>query len=73
LSIGLYGIYDYIWKDNKRNTYRGLGRISTMAYGWSWFTDSSFIADYIFDMIIDSLWLYPVLAFVGIGIIYWFS
>jgi len=34
-----------------------------MALGWSWFTDNSFMADYILRMIADSIFLIPTLGF----------
>jgi hypothetical protein len=43
-----------------------VGRISTMAFSWSWFTDSSFIADYIFDMILDSWIFYLIILVFGV-------
>ena len=36
-----------------------------MAFGWSWFTDSSFIADYIFDMILESALFYIIIVILG--------
>ena len=41
--------------------------------GFTWAGQAGFIADYILLMIVDSLWLYPIMGLVGIAIIYWFS
>jgi len=41
-----------------------VGRISTMAFSWSWFTDNSFVPDYTICMI-DS-WLFYLLV-LGFG------
>ena len=37
-----------------------------MAFGWSWFIDSSFIADYIFGMILDSWIFYLIILVFGV-------
>ena len=36
-----------------------------MAFGWSWFINNGFIADYIFGMILESLWFYIFLFIAG--------
>ena len=36
-----------------------------MALDWSWFTDSSFIADYIFGMILESALFYIIIVVLG--------
>jgi len=45
---------------------RRLGCISNMALDCSWFTDSGFIADYIFDMILDSWIFYLIILVFGV-------
>jgi len=34
-----------------------------MAFSWSWFTDNSFVSDYTICMIVDSIFLIPILGF----------
>ena len=39
-----------------------MGRIPTMAFGWSWFTDNSFVSDYTICMIeiFQIFWAAPI-------------
>ena len=41
-----------------------------MAFSWSWLTDNSFIADYIFGMILESIWFYVIILILGFVWIY---
>ena len=51
--------------ENERNTYRGLGRISSMAYGFEYFSHSYRLSGYTICMILESLWFYVFLFIAG--------
>ncbi len=36
-----------------------------MAFGWSWFINNGFIADYIFGMILESALFYIIIVVLG--------
>ena len=56
--------------NKKRNTYRGLGRIPAMAFGWSWFINNGFITDYYICMILESIGFYIIILALGFVWIY---
>jgi len=41
-----------------------------MAFGWSWFINNGFITDYIFGMILESVWFYIIILALGFVWIY---
>ena len=57
---------DDIRTDDKRNNLRGLGRISTMAYGFEYSCHSYWLSGYIICMILDSWIFYLIILVFGV-------